>query len=111
MTPEQAEDYEERAAIMEYDGGLTREEAERAARARVLRGGEMSYQVAKRGHREPRAVAAFPFPSDARDRGYAAFKRAVRWCRANGHPAHDTWIDVEESPMGAPVIGRRGGER
>lgn len=27
------EAYEERAAIMEYDGGLTREEAEAAARA------------------------------------------------------------------------------
>ena len=30
------EDFEERAAIMEYDGGLSREEAERAALAQVL---------------------------------------------------------------------------
>ncbi len=32
MTPAQREDYEERAAIMEYDGKLTRAEAERLAR-------------------------------------------------------------------------------
>lgn len=31
MTPEQREIYEERAAIMEYDGGLSRPEAERRA--------------------------------------------------------------------------------
>lgn len=31
MAPEQREIYEERAAIMEYDGGLSREEAERRA--------------------------------------------------------------------------------
>jgi hypothetical protein len=30
-TPEQIEAYEERAAILEYDAGLTREEAERWA--------------------------------------------------------------------------------
>lgn len=30
------EDFEERAAIMEYDGGLSRDEAERAALAQVL---------------------------------------------------------------------------
>ena len=31
MTEAEREDYEERAAIMEYDGGLSREEAERQA--------------------------------------------------------------------------------
>ena len=31
LSPDQHEEFEERAAIMEYDGGLTREEAERAA--------------------------------------------------------------------------------
>jgi hypothetical protein len=31
------EDFEERAAIMEFDGGLAREEAERAAWALVLK--------------------------------------------------------------------------
>ena len=31
LSPEQREHYEERAAIMEYDGGLTRAEAERRA--------------------------------------------------------------------------------
>lgn len=30
-TPEQLADYEERAAILEYDAGLSREEAERLA--------------------------------------------------------------------------------
>jgi len=30
--PESKHDFEERAAIMEYDGGLTRQEAERLAR-------------------------------------------------------------------------------
>lgn len=32
MTDDQREAYEERAAIMEYEGGLTRAEAEREAR-------------------------------------------------------------------------------
>lgn len=32
MTPEQREIYEERAAIMQYCGGLTKAEAERLAR-------------------------------------------------------------------------------
>ena len=32
MTPDEHEEFEERAAIMEYDGGLPREEAERRAR-------------------------------------------------------------------------------
>lgn len=32
MTDDQRERYEERAAIMEYDGGMSREDAERAAR-------------------------------------------------------------------------------
>jgi hypothetical protein len=31
LTEEQREDFEERAAIMEYDGGLPREEAEKLA--------------------------------------------------------------------------------
>ena len=31
MTEAEREDYEERAAIMEYDGGLSREAAEREA--------------------------------------------------------------------------------
>ncbi len=31
MTADELEAFEERAAILEYDGGLTREEAERAA--------------------------------------------------------------------------------
>lgn len=35
MTPEQ-EDFEERAGIMEHDGGMTREEAELAA-AKLIR--------------------------------------------------------------------------
>lgn len=33
MTPDQREDYEERAAIMQYDGGLSREQAEAEAEA------------------------------------------------------------------------------
>ncbi len=32
LSPEQRESYEERAGIMQYDGGLSREEAEREAR-------------------------------------------------------------------------------
>ena len=40
MTPDQLEDYEERAAIMEHDGGMTREAAEAAARADVQRRAE-----------------------------------------------------------------------
>lgn len=39
MTPEELEalreNWEERAAIMEYDGRMTRDDAERAARERV----------------------------------------------------------------------------
>lgn len=35
--PEALEDYEERAAIMEYDGGLQRADAERRAAERVRR--------------------------------------------------------------------------
>ncbi len=37
LTPAERELYEERAAIREYDGGLPRAEAERAALADVLR--------------------------------------------------------------------------
>lgn len=36
MTPDQIEAFEERAAIMEFDGGLLREEAETEARRIVL---------------------------------------------------------------------------
>lgn len=36
MTEAQRETYEERAAIMEYDGGLSREQAEREAWACVM---------------------------------------------------------------------------
>lgn len=36
MTPEQREDFEERAAIMEFDGNLSREAAEREALRLVL---------------------------------------------------------------------------
>lgn len=35
LTPDEREDFEERAAIMEHDGGMTRTDAERAALARV----------------------------------------------------------------------------
>ena len=41
-----AELYEERAAIMEYDGGLSREEAERLARVDVF---EASVDVVRSG--------------------------------------------------------------
>lgn len=44
LTPDERVDYEERAAIREYDGGLSREEAEAAALADVLR---------QRQHRRP----------------------------------------------------------
>jgi len=37
MTPEEKEEFEERAAIMEYDGALSREEAESEALAIVLK--------------------------------------------------------------------------
>ena len=36
MTPTQREDYEERAAILEYDAGFSRSEAERRARVMVM---------------------------------------------------------------------------
>ncbi len=36
MTEDEREAYEERAAIMEYDGMLSREEAEKQARTRVV---------------------------------------------------------------------------
>jgi hypothetical protein len=36
LTAAERDDYEERAAIMEHDGGLSRAEAERQALARVL---------------------------------------------------------------------------
>ena len=37
MTDDEKEHYEERAAIMQYDGGMTREEAEKAAMQEVVR--------------------------------------------------------------------------
>jgi hypothetical protein len=37
MTPEQLEHYEERSAILEYDGGLSRKEAEEQAMKEVKR--------------------------------------------------------------------------
>ncbi|MDR3415266.1 MAG: hypothetical protein P4L83_03685 [Nevskia sp.] len=37
ITDAMREDFEERAAIMEFDGGLSRDEAEREAWARVLK--------------------------------------------------------------------------
>ena len=36
LTDEQREDYEERAAIMEFDGGLSRSEAEKKAMLRIM---------------------------------------------------------------------------
>lgn len=36
LTPEELEEFEERAGIMEFDGGLPRAEAERRALAGVL---------------------------------------------------------------------------
>lgn len=41
LTPDEREDYEERAAIMQYEAGLTRHEAERAALEDVLRRAEL----------------------------------------------------------------------
>lgn len=37
MTEDQREHFNERAAIMQYDGGMTREEAEKAAIQEVVR--------------------------------------------------------------------------
>lgn len=39
MTPDQRDEYEERAAIMQYDGKMDRETAERLARECVLKQG------------------------------------------------------------------------
>ena len=36
LSPEWIEDYEERAAILEYDGGLSRDEADRRAFIEIL---------------------------------------------------------------------------
>ena len=36
LTPDEREDYEERAAIREFDGGFTREEAEALALQEIL---------------------------------------------------------------------------
>jgi hypothetical protein len=36
LSEAERDDFEERAAIMEYDGGLSREEAERQAMLRIL---------------------------------------------------------------------------
>lgn len=40
MTDDQLEAYEERAGILEFDAGMTREEAERVATQMVLRGAD-----------------------------------------------------------------------
>jgi hypothetical protein len=40
VTDDQREAYEERAGILEFDAGMAREEAERAAMAMVLRGAD-----------------------------------------------------------------------
>jgi hypothetical protein len=40
MTDDQREQYEERAGILEFCAGMTREEAERAAMEMVLRGAD-----------------------------------------------------------------------
>lgn len=53
MTPEQQEVYDERAAILEFDAGLSREEAEKAAASQLApwfsppraRWGDMVYTV------------------------------------------------------------------
>ncbi len=37
MTEDQREHFNERAAIMQYDGGMTREDAEKAAMQEVVR--------------------------------------------------------------------------
>jgi hypothetical protein len=37
LSVSEREEYEERVAIMEYDGGLSREEAERLALERILK--------------------------------------------------------------------------
>jgi len=40
VTDDQLEAYEERAGILEFDAGMTREEAERVATQMVLRGAD-----------------------------------------------------------------------
>ena len=42
LTEDQREDYEERAAIMEHDGGLSREEAEAMAMEIVKQRGDVT---------------------------------------------------------------------
>ena len=44
MNDDQREEFEERAAILEFDAGMTREEAERLAMEMVLRGADESKQ-------------------------------------------------------------------
>lgn len=44
MTDDQREQYEERAGILEFCAGMTREEAERVAMEMVLRGADESKQ-------------------------------------------------------------------
>jgi hypothetical protein len=45
LDEEQRSIFEERAAIMEFEGGLTRAEAEKGARACILRTGEGRYRI------------------------------------------------------------------
>jgi len=44
MTDDQREQYEERAGILEFCAGMTREDSERVAMAMVLRGADESKQ-------------------------------------------------------------------
>ena len=44
MTPKQREEWEERAALMEYEGGLSREQAEEEAAWSVMRGQQTSME-------------------------------------------------------------------
>ena len=44
MTDDQREAYEERAGILQFEAGMTREEAERVAMEMVLRGADESKQ-------------------------------------------------------------------
>ncbi len=47
LSPDEREDYEERAAIIEYEGKLPRAEAERAALVAVLRARRMRQIMAE----------------------------------------------------------------
>ena len=49
MTEAEREAYEERAAIMEFDGGLSRRDAEREAMKAVIRNRNTPYSCEKAG--------------------------------------------------------------